>query len=137
MNIDSIRNGYVIDHIQAGKAMELYERLNLAKLDVPAAMIMGAVSKKAGKKDIIKIDGEIEINMDVIGYVDPGATVNTIKDSILVDKRKIEEPEILIDVLHCKNPRCITSTEQEIKHKFRLSDRAKHEYRCVYCDTKG
>ncbi|MBQ9827999.1 MAG: aspartate carbamoyltransferase regulatory subunit [Lachnospiraceae bacterium] len=137
MNIDSIRNGYVIDHIKAGKAMEIYDRLELSKLDVPVAMIMGASSKRTGKKDIIKIDGEIEINMDVIGYVDPGATVNTIKNCELIDKRKIEEPEFLVDVLRCKNPRCITSTEQEIKHKFRLTDPNKHEYRCVYCDTKG
>ena len=112
MNIDAITNGVVIDHIEAGKAMELYERLGLAEIDCSVAIIKNVVSKKMGKKDIIKIDGETEINFDLIGYVDPEATVNIIKDGVLCEKKSIEMPEELVNVLKCKNPRCITSTEQ-------------------------
>lgn len=137
MNIDSINTGYVIDHIGAGKAMTLYKLLGLDKLECPVAMIMNATSKRMGRKDIIKIDGDIDINIDVIGYVDPNATVNVIRDEKLVEKRDITIPTELKNVLFCKNPRCITSTEQELPHIFRLTDSNKRIYRCIYCDTKA
>ncbi len=135
MKIDSIQTGIVIDHITAGKGMRLYELLGLQNLDSPVAIIMNVVSKKLGKKDIIKIDGDIPVNFDVIGLVDPGATVNIIKDGVLVEKRTIAMPERLTNVLKCKNPRCITSTEQELDHIFRLADKERKVYRCIYCET--
>ena len=137
MNIDSIRTGIVIDHITAGRAMRLYDLLDLGSLDVSVAIIQNAVSHKMGRKDIIKIDADIPINFDVIGYVDPTATVNIIRDGKLVDKREIGMPETLVNVIRCKNPRCITSTEQELDHVFRLSDRKHEIYRCIYCETKA
>ena len=137
MNIDSIQNGVVIDHITAGRGMRLYELLDLGSLDASVAIIKNVVSRKMGKKDIIKIDATIPLNLDVIGYVDPGATVNLIRDGKLVEKRSIPMPERLIGVIRCKNPRCITSTEQELEQVFKLTDREKKIYRCVYCETKA
>lgn len=137
MKIDSIANGIVIDHITAGQGMKLYELLGLDKLDCSVAIIKNAASKKCGKKDIIKIDADIPINLDVIGYVDPGATVNVIRNCQLCEKRAIEMPEILTDVIKCKNPRCITSVEQELKHMFKLTDTKNKVYRCVYCEAKA
>lgn len=137
MNIDSIQNGVVIDHITAGSGMKLYNLLGLDATDLSVAIIRNVSSRKMGKKDIIKIDAEIDVNLDVIGYVDPGATVNIIKDGVLAEKKTIEMPETLTDVIKCKNPRCITGTEQELKHVFRLTDRSKKEYRCIYCETKA
>lgn len=136
MNIDSINNGIVIDHITAGRGMYLYELLGLCDLDCSVAIIKNVSSKKLGKKDIIKIDADIDINLDVIGYVDPGATVNVIKNGKLLDKRSIETPSTLTNVIKCKNPRCITSTEQEIDHVFKLTDKDNGIYRCIYCETK-
>ena len=137
MNVDSIRNGYVIDHITAGSGMKLYELLGLDALDVSIAIIKNVNSRKMGKKDIIKIDADIPIDLDIIGFVDPGATVNIIKDDKLADKKTIEMPETLHGVIRCKNPRCITSTEQELPQVFRLTDRERKVYRCVYCETKA
>ncbi len=137
MNIDSIHNGYVIDHITAGNAMKLYELLGLGEVDCPVAIIKNAVSSKKGKKDIIKIDAEIPIDLDVIGYVDPGVTVNVIQNGELVEKTSLDLPDMLINVLKCKNPRCITSVEQELDQKFVLTDREKKIYRCIYCETKS
>ena len=137
MNIDSIRNGIVIDHITAGQGMRLYDLLGLEKLDCSVAIIKNVVSEKMGKKDIIKIDSDIHVNFDVIGYVDPGATVNIIRDGRLVEKRSIDMPETLTNVIFCKNPRCITSTEQELKHVVKLTDRKNKVYRCLYCETKA
>ncbi len=137
MNVDSIRNGYVIDHITAGSGMKLYELLGLDALDVSIAIIKNVNSRKMGKKDIIKIDADIPIDLDIIGFVDPGATVNIIKDDKLVDKKTIEMPETLHGVIRCKNPRCITSTEQELPQTFRLTDREHKVYRCIYCETKA
>ena len=136
MNIDSIKNGFVIDHIQAGKGMDIYEKLNLNNLDCQVAIITNAKSKKTGKKDIIKIDSCTSVNFDVIGYVDPNATVNIIKDSKLAEKKTIAMPETLTNVIKCKNPRCITSVEQELPHIFKLTDRHEKIYRCAYCETK-
>ena len=137
MNIDSIQNGVVIDHITAGKCMRLYELLNLASLDVAVALIKNVNSKKMGKKDIIKIDADIDLNLDVIGFVDPDATVNIIKNGVLVEKRSIGMPETLTNVIKCKNPRCITSCEQELDHIFKLTDKSNKVYRCIYCETKA
>lgn len=136
MNIDSIQNGVVIDHIKAGQGMRLYDLLGLEKLDCSVAIIKNVVSHKLGKKDIIKIDAEIPVSLDIIGYVDPGATVNIIKDSILIEKRVIQMPKILKNVIKCKNPRCITSTEQELGHVFKLTDEESKTYRCIYCEAK-
>ncbi|MBO4894344.1 MAG: aspartate carbamoyltransferase regulatory subunit [Clostridia bacterium] len=137
MNVDSIQNGIVIDHISAGSGMKLYDLLDLDNLDCSVAIIKNVQSRKMGKKDIIKIDADIEVNLDAIGYVDPEATVNIIKDGELVAKKVIGTPEILTNVLKCKNPRCITSCEQELDHIFKLTDKAAKMYRCIYCETKA
>lgn len=137
MNIDSIKKGIVIDHITAGLGMKLYELLKLDETEFSVALIKNATSKKLGKKDIIKIDGDAEINFELIGYVDPNATVNIIKDGKLSEKKKIETPDVLTDVIKCKNPRCITSCEQELKHVFKLVNKADRVYRCIYCETEG
>ncbi len=136
MNIAPIQNGVVIDHIEAGRAMQLYKLLNLGSLDASVALIKNVPSKKMGKKDIIKIDADIELDFDVIGFVDPSATVDIIRNGVLVEKKSIALPEKLTNVIFCKNPRCITSVEQEIDHIFKLSDPEKKEYRCIYCETK-
>lgn len=136
MNIEPIQNGVVIDHIEAGRAMLLYKLLNLGSLDASVALIKNVPSKKMGKKDIIKIDADIDLDFDVIGFVDPSATVVIIRNGELVEKRSIALPEKLTNVIFCKNPRCITSVEQEIDHIFKLSDPDKKEYRCIYCETK-
>ena len=137
MNVDAIQNGVVIDHITAGQGMKLYHLLKLDETELTVAIMRNVASHKMGKKDIIKIDADIPVNLDVIAYVDPGATVNIIHDGKLVEKRQMELPETLTDVLYCKNPRCITSTEQELKHIFKLTDREKKVYRCLYCETKA
>ena len=137
MNIDSIQNGYVIDHITAGRGMRLYELLGLDSADCSVAIIKNVVSRKKGKKDIIKIDAAIPLNLEIIGYVDPNITVNIIKDGKLVEKRALQMPETLTNVIKCKNPRCITTTEQEIDHIFKLTDRENGVYRCMYCETKA
>ncbi len=136
MKVDSIQNGIVIDHISAGCGMKLYELLSLDKLDVPVAIMKNVSSKKMGKKDIIKIDADINVDFDVIGFVDPGATVNIIKNGVLTDKLTISMPETLKNVIKCKNPRCITSCEQELDHIFRLADKENKVYRCIYCETE-
>ena len=135
MNIDGIKNGIVIDHITAGKAMQLYSMLGIDQLDCCVAVIQNVGSRKMGKKDMIKIDSSISINLDVIGYVSPNATVNIIENGKIVRKEHIDLPKKLTNIIYCKNPRCITTTEQEIQHIFMLSD--KGEYRCVYCETKA
>ena len=136
MTIDSIQNGYVIDHIPAGSAMALYTHLGLERLGCPVAMIMNAQSKRMGKKDIIKIDGDLDLSLDVVGYLAPGATVNVIRDGTLLEKRTLDLPEQLTGVIRCRNPRCITSTERDLPAAFRLTDREKRVYRCVYCEAK-
>ena len=137
MVIDAIKNGIVIDHITAGKAMELYRILGLGKLDCTVAILKNVVSAKRGRKDIIKIDQIMELDWDVIGYVDPNITVNIIKDGVRVEKRQLNLPETITNVIHCKNPRCITSVEQELPHVFQLTDRENRVYRCIYCETKA
>ena len=131
MIIDSIQNGIVIDHITAGKAMELYNILGLDKLEC------NVTSGKLGRKDIIKIDREMDLDWDLIGYVDPSITVNIIRDGALAEKRTLKLPERIRGVLKCKNPRCITSVEQELTQEFVLTDPEKRVYRCRYCETQA
>lgn len=137
MNIDSIKNGIVIDHITAGRSMKIYHLLGLESLDCSVALIKNVTSRRMGKKDIIKIDSDFDVDTDILGYVDPGVTVNIIRDGKIAEKRTLELPTELTDVLKCKNPRCITSTEQELPHIFRLTDKEHRVYRCIYCETKG
>ena len=134
MNIDSIKNGYVIDHIQSGKAMKIYEVLNLNELDCQVAIITNAKSKKTGKKDIIKIDREIDINLDNLGFIDHNITVNVVKDDKIIEKRKLNLPEKVVNVAKCNNPRCITSIEKDLDQIFILTDKEKEVYRCKYCE---
>lgn len=138
MNIDSIKNGIVIDHIAAGKGMQIYNLLNLDELDCSVAIIKNVSSNKMGKKDIIKVDADIDVDVELLGYVDPGVTVDIIRDSRLVEKRKVSLPEKLTNVIKCKNPRCITSVEQELPHIFKKTiNGEKAVYRCIYCETKA
>lgn len=137
MIIDAIKNGIVIDHIAAGKAMELYKILGLGDLDCTVAILKNVVSGKLGRKDIIKIDRVLELDWDVIGYVDPNITVNIIMDGRQVEKRQLKLPETITNVIRCKNPRCITSVEQELPQVFKLTDRENRVYRCLYCETQA
>jgi len=137
MNIDSIQNGVVIDHITAGRGMKIISLLGLDDTDLSVAIIRNVSSRKLGKKDIIKIDSMTDVNLDLIGYVDPGATVNIIRDGILVEKLSLDVPAKLTNVIKCKNPRCITTCEQELPHIFKLTNKEKREYRCIYCETKA
>lgn len=136
MNIDSITNGIVLDHITAGKSMQIYQDLELDKLDCSVAIIKNVKSNKLGRKDIIKIDQDYSINLDVLGYIDPDITVSIIKDGKTVEKKKVELPEKLVNIIFCKNPRCITTTEQGIDHIFKLVNREKRTYRCIYCEEE-
>ncbi len=137
MNIDSIKNGIVIDHIASGKSMEIYELLNLEKLDCQVAIIKNAQSGKMGRKDIIKIDADVDLDLEILGYIDKDITVNIIKNGALAEKRHLSLPEKLVNVISCKNPRCITTVEQGIDQIFKLTDKENGEYRCAYCETKA
>ena len=137
MIIGQIKEGIVLDHITAGRGMEIYKILHLDELNCTVAMIKNAESAKMGKKDIIKIGEIIELNFDILAYIDPGITVNFIKDGKRVKRERLTPPETISDVIRCKNPRCITSTEQELQHVFKLTDRENHVYRCLYCETKA
>ena len=137
MKIGHIENGIVLDHITAGNGMNIYNVLNLGKLDCTVALIKNADSPKMGKKDIIKISTHLDIDLDVLGYLDPGITVNVIRDSQVAERRKVALPERVVGVIKCKNPRCITSIEQEIVHEFKLTDREKKVYRCIYCEQQA
>ncbi len=137
MIIGQIKDGIVLDHITAGLGMTLYNFLGLDKLDCQVALIKNADSVKMGKKDIIKIDRVIDINMEALGYLDPGVTVNIIKDGKLAKRQNIDIPERIEDVIKCKNPRCITTVEQELPHIFTLRDKENRVYRCLYCESKA
>ncbi|MCI5535987.1 MAG: aspartate carbamoyltransferase regulatory subunit [Lentihominibacter sp.] len=137
MIIGKIEDGIVLDHIKAGEGMTLYKILGLDSLDCQVALIKNAESKKMGRKDILKIDQLIDVNLDAIGYVDPGITVNIIKNGKLVKRTHIDPPEEIVDIIKCKNPRCITTTEQELQHVFKLTDRENGVYRCIYCESKA
>ena len=137
LNISGIKEGVVLDHIQAGKSMEIYKYLGLGKMDCTVAIIKNARSSKMGRKDIIKIEGPLDsLDLDVLGYIDHTITVNIIRDERIVEKRCLSLPDRLVNVIHCKHPRCITSVEQELPHIFYLADKEKEVYRCQYCDEK-
>ncbi|MGI6279779.1 MAG: aspartate carbamoyltransferase regulatory subunit [Acutalibacteraceae bacterium] len=135
MRIDPIKNGIVIDHITAGNGMKIYELLQLDKIEYSVALIRNVSSRKSGKKDIIKIDNEYDVNTDILGYVDPDITVNIIRDGKIIEKKSMELPQRLVNVIKCKNPRCISQTEQELNHVFTLTDKENRVYRCIYCET--
>ena len=137
LNVGSISEGFVLDHIQAGKSLDIYYHLGLDRLtDCQIAIIKNARSNKMGKKDIIKIEGPITVNLDILGVLDENITINVIKNNEIVEKRVLTLPETVTNVIKCKNPRCITSVEQELPHRFKLTDRENRIYRCMYCEQK-
>ena len=137
MNIGHIENGIVLDHITAGNGMNIYNVLKLGKLDCTVALIQNADSPKMGKKDIIKISTHLDIDLDILGYLDPGITVNIIHDGEVAERRTLALPQRVVNVIKCKNPRCITSVEREIVQEFKLTDPVKKVYRCIYCEQKA
>lgn len=137
MNIDSISRGIVFDHIKAGKAMDIYRYLNLDKLTCTVAIIKNVKSRKMGHKDIIKVDERIDLDIDILGYIDPDITIDIIDGGKVVEKKHIELPNEVHNVIKCKNPRCITTVEQEIDHVFKLSDKERRIYRCLYCEAES
>ena len=136
LNISGLKEGIVLDHIEAGKSLDIYYHLGLDKLDCQVAIIKNARSNKMGRKDIIKIEGPLDIDLNVLGVLDPNLTINIIKDNNIVAKHKLELPETVTGIIRCKNPRCITSIEQELPHSFKLTDRNRRIYRCIYCESK-
>ena len=136
LNIGGLNEGVVIDHIKAGGAMEIFHFLQLEKLDCSVAIIKNARSNKMGKKDIIKIEGPLTVNLDILGVLDSNITINIIRDNEIVEKRTLELPDTVTNVIRCKNPRCITSVEQELPHRFKLTDKENRIYRCMYCEQK-
>lgn len=137
MIIGEIRNGIVLDHITAGKCMEIYDALGLGELECTVAIIKNADSVKLGKKDILKVFEVIDLDLDILGYIDPGITVNIIKDGRVAERKHLNLPEQVAEIIRCKNPRCITSVEQELPHVFKLTDRDQGIYRCIYCESKA
>ena len=137
LNVGALREGYVLDHIKAGKAMTIYHDLKLDKLDCTVAIIKNARSNKMGVKDIIKVECPIEkLDLDILGFIDHNITVNIINDEKIVDKKELKLPKKITNVINCKNPRCITSIEQGLDHVFFLADEEKEIYRCQYCEEK-
>ena len=136
MNIDSIHRGIVLDHIEAGRSMEIYQALGLDRLPCSVAIIRNVKSQAMGKKDIIKVDDDIDIDLDVLGYLDPGITVNIIQDGVITQKKHLALPLRLTNVIRCRNPRCITTSEASLDQVFRLVNPEGRVYRCVYCDTE-
>lgn len=137
LNISGLKEGIVLDHIEAGKSLEIYYNLGLDKLECQVAIIKNARSNKMGRKDIIKIEGMMDhLDLQVLGYIDHNITVNIIRDNAIVEKKALKLPKKITNVIHCKNPRCITSIEQELPHVFYLSDEKNETYRCMYCEEK-
>lgn len=136
MNVDSLQRGLVIDHIQAGRSMDIYRFLELDKKECSVAIIKNARSKKSGKKDIIKIEDAIDIDLDVLGFIDPDITVNIVEDGKIVQKKHLTLPKEIVNVARCSNPRCITSVEQELPHVFKLVEGDRPVYRCHYCEQE-
>ena len=134
MNIDSIKNGYVIDHIEPGKAMEIYELIGFNELKCQVAIITNAKSQKTGKKDIIKIDEKIDLDIEKLGFIAPNVTVNVVENDEIAEKKKLQLPEKIVNVAKCKNPRCITSIERGLDQVFILTNKEKNTYRCKYCE---
>lgn len=138
LNVGKLENGFVIDHIKAGKSMDIYKYLGLGKLDCTVAIIKNAKSNKMGKKDIIKIDGGLDlVDLDILGFIDNEITINIIKDGIITEKKSLNLPHTVTNVIKCKNPRCITQIEQELDQVFILRDEVNHVYRCKYCEAKA
>ena len=137
LNVGAIQEGVVLDHIKAGRSMTIYHDLKLGKLDCTVAIIKNARSNKMGKKDIIKVECPIDmLDLDILGYIDHNITVNIIKDGEIVEKKQLKLPKKIVNVIKCKNPRCITSIEQGLDQVFLLSDEEKEVYRCLYCEEK-
>jgi len=137
LNVGQLNEGVVLDHIEAGKSMQIYKFLKLDRMDCCVAIIKNAHSNKMGKKDIIKVECQIdELDLNVLGYIDHRITVNIIKDGHIVEKKKLSLPKQLVNIIRCKNPRCITSIEQELDHVFFLADEEKEVYRCRYCEER-
>lgn len=136
LTVDSLDKGIVIDHIRAGKAMEIYRYLHLDDLDCSVAIIKNAKSRKMGKKDIIKIEDVINLDLDVLGFIDPSITINVINAGGLIEKKKLKLPNTVTNIIQCKNPRCVTSVERGIPHVFKLTDPKKSLYRCIYCEQE-
>ncbi len=137
LNISGLKEGIVLDHIQAGKSLDIYYHLGLDKLECQVAIIKNAKSSKMGRKDIIKIEGDLNsLDLKVLGYIDHNITVNVIRDNTIVEKKSLKLPKKITNVIHCKNPRCITSIEQELPDVFYLSDEKTETYRCLYCEEK-
>ena len=137
MNIDSINNGIVIDHIKGGQSMEIYQFLNLEKLDCSVAIIKNVPSHKMGKKDIIKIDAELDVDLNALGYIDSDITINIIKNGTRIEKYHPELPDTISNIVKCKNPRCVTTVEPGLPHIFKLTDKENKIYRCIYCESKA
>ena len=136
LNIDALERGVVIDHIKAGSSMEIYKYLRLDKLDCTVAIIKNARSSKMGRKDIIKIEGDIDLDFNVLGFIDHNITVNTIRDGKITAKKNLELPKQVQNIIRCKNPRCISTVEEGIVHTFKLCDEERHLYRCIYCEQE-
>lgn len=136
LNIDSLEKGIVIDHIKAGTSMRIYELLHLADLDCCVAVIKNARSTKYGRKDIIKVEGTIDLDLDILGFIDHNVTIDVIDHGKIVEKKKLVLPKIIKNVIHCKNPRCITSIEEGVESVFRLCEEKEHRYRCIYCEQE-
>lgn len=137
LNISGLKEGIVLDHIEAGKSLDIYYNLGLDKLECQVAIIKNARSNKMGRKDIIKIDGALDhLDLQVLGYIDHNITVNVIRDNQIVEKKALSLPKKITNVIHCKNPRCITSIEQDLPHVFHLADERTETYRCMYCEEK-
>ena len=137
LNVGALNEGFVLDHIEAGKSMTIYHYLHLDKLDCTVAIIKNAVSNKMGRKDIIKVECPIDmLNLDILGFIDHNITINIIQDGKIVEKKDLSLPKKIVNVIKCKNPRCITSIEQELDHIFILTDPEKEVYRCKYCEEK-
>ncbi|WPC41441.1 aspartate carbamoyltransferase regulatory subunit [Clostridium sp. JS66] len=134
LTINSVRNGIVIDHIRAGHGIKIFNYLGLDNVDYSVALIMNAESKKCGKKDIIKIENNLELDLKVLGFIDPNITIDIIEDEQIKEKIKLKLPEKVENIIKCKNPRCITSVERDLAHVFYLTDEEHGEYRCLYCD---
>jgi len=137
ISVGTISKGFVLDHIEAGKCMEIYKHLKLDRLECCVAIIKNAKSSKMGRKDIIKIESPIEvIDLDILGFIDHNITINIIENEQIVEKKCLTLPKEITNVIRCKNPRCITSIEQELDHVFVLTDEEKEVYRCKYCEEK-
>lgn len=137
LNVGALNEGFVLDHIEAGKSMTIYEYLQLDKLDCTVAIIKNASSNKMGRKDIIKVECPVDmLNLDILGFIDHNITVNIIQNGCIVEKKALTLPKKIVNVIKCKNPRCITSIEQELDHVFVLTDEEKEIYRCKYCEEK-